>query len=469
MGHHPSGPSHLDQQAHQQAQQQAQQQQQRQFHPSPQQSSAGNAFMPPGPVQGVVPLQSYRGVPGQAGTGFGGPPRFQTPPREHYAKRPPPPQAVVTQPAAKTLRVEANRMPRKANMGPPARTVNNANIKEVPIVDYLPPPEPEKEPLPAEIEEEAATQELRRKIEEQKKLRAQVMRIKEERRKLAVMQRQRDLLEQRLQGGSGNAEPQPGPSRAPDAVPAAASAGPPPQPSPTSVKQRLGMRPPVAAPAPVSEGSPVLKKVVIVRRAGQQQQQQAGVATAVQGPAAGTSANSEVVHGGAPRGVANLQGRAGPSVTSRIGGPVRAAGLATTNTPAAPRKVIRIVPSNDRLQAVNTGAAGGAIRPAAPNAPQAMRLPAPGGHMMRPPVRLPNHHPGAIGRVLVSNLSASTTEHSLRQLGRTCGVVTEIILDRNQRQAVIKFSEHQQAVQFQQRNQRHMLDLSMIQVSLLPP
>lgn len=354
-------------------------------------------------------------------------------------------------------------MPRKANLGPPARTVNNANIKEVPIVDYLPPPEPEKEALPAEIEEDAATQELRRKIEEQKKLRAQVMRIKEERRKLAVMQRQRDLLEQRLQGGSGNTELQPGPSRAPDAVPAAAPAGGPPQPqsSPTSVKQRLGTRPPVAAPAPVPEGSSVLKKVVIVRRAGQQQQQ-AGGSTSVQGPVADTSANSEV-HGGMS------QGRAGPSVTSRIGGPVRTAGLATTSSPAAPRKVIRIVSSNGRLQAVNTAAAGGAIRPAAPNAPQAMRLPAPGGHMMRPPARQPNHHPGAIGRVLVSNLSASTTEHSLRQLGRTCGVVTEIILDRNQRQAVIKFSEHQQAVQFQQRNQRHMLDLSMIQVSLLPP
>ncbi|KAH9370159.1 hypothetical protein HPB48_013081 [Haemaphysalis longicornis] len=306
--------------------------------------------------------------------------------------------------------------PRKGNMGPPARTVNNANIKEVPIVDYLPPPEPQRETLPPEIEEDVATQELRRKIEEQKKLRDQVMRIKEERRKLAVMQRQRDLLERRLQGtatgssgGSSSAEPQPGSSSAPEGAPSAPAA-------PASVKQRLGVRSsPVAAPAPLpAEGSSALKKVVIVRRAGQQQQQQAGVSAAVPGPSAGTLANSEV-HAGASRGVASLQGRAGPGVASRIG-PVRAAGLATTGTPGAPRK-------------------------------------APGGHMMRPPARLPAH-PGAIGRVLVSNLSVSTTEHSLRLLGRTCGVVTEIILDRNQRQAVVKFSEHQQAVQFQQRYQR---------------
>lgn len=410
--------------------------------------------------------QAYRG-PAQASTSFAAPARFQTPLRElHYGKRPPPPQAGLAHPSAKTLRVEGNRMPRKGNMGPPARTVNNANIKEVPIVDYLPPPEPQRETLPPEIEEDAATQELRRKIEEQKKLRDQVVRIKEERRKLAVMQRQRDLLERRLQatgtatGGSSSDEPQPGPSSALDPSSPAA---------PASVKQRLGVRPsPVAAPAPAPvEGSPALKKVVIVRRAGQQQQQQAGVSAAVPGPSASTLANSEVAHAGAPRGVASLQGRAGPGVASRIG-PVHAAGLAATSAPAAPRKVIRIVSSNGRLQAVNTGAAGAAVRPAAPNAPQAVRMQAPGGHMMRPPARLPAH-PGAIGRVLVSNLSVSTTEHSLRLLGRTCGVVTEIILDRNQRQAVIKFSEHQQAVQFQQRYQRHMMDLSMIQVSLLPP
>ncbi|XP_077555926.1 uncharacterized protein LOC144170178 isoform X3 [Haemaphysalis longicornis] len=486
MGRHPAGPAHLDQQqAHQQAQQQQlqqqshqqmhqqQQQQQRQFHPPPPQVAAGNAFIPPGPsVQGAgaPPPQSYRG-PAQASTSFAGPPRFQTPPREqHYGKRPLPLQAGGAQPPSKALRGEGNRMPRKGNMGPPARTVNNANIKEVPIVDYLPPPEPQRETLPPEIEEDVATQELRRKIEEQKKLRDQVMRIKEERRKLAVMQRQRDLLERRLQGtatgssgGSSSAEPQPGSSSAPEGAPNAPAA-------PASVKQRLGVRSsPVTAPAPLpAEGSSALKKVVIVRRAGQQQhqQQQAGVSAAVPGSSAGTLANSEV-HAGASRGVASLQGRAGPGVASRIG-PVRAAGLATTGTPGAPRKVIRIVSSNGRLQAVNSGAGGAAVRPAAPNAPQAVRMQAPGGHMMRPPARLPAH-PGAIGRVLVSNLSVSTTEHSLRLLGRTCGVVTEIILDRNQRQAVVKFSEHQQAVQFQQRYQRHMLDLSMIQVSLLPP
>ncbi|KAH7961269.1 hypothetical protein HPB52_006399 [Rhipicephalus sanguineus] len=172
------------------------QQQQRQFHqPPPPQSSAAGSMFPS--MQGGGPPR-YTG-PVSAGASFGVPPRFQQPPlpREPFGKRPSPAQPTAAPP--KAPRLETPRMPRKQSQGPPARTVNNANIKEVPILDYLPPPEPEKATLPPAIEEDAATQELRRKIEEQKKLREQVMRIKEERRKLAVMQRQKDLLEQRLQ------------------------------------------------------------------------------------------------------------------------------------------------------------------------------------------------------------------------------------------------------------------------------
>ncbi|XP_070387729.1 RNA-binding protein 33-like isoform X4 [Dermacentor albipictus] len=370
MAHHPQGPNILEQQ------------QQRQFHPPPppQNSAAGGSFPP---MQGVAQPR-YAG-PVQASTGFGGPPRFQQPPpREPFGKRPcPTPPAAVPPKAA---RLEAPRMPRKPNQGPPARTVNNANIKEVPILDYLPPPEPEKATLPPAIEEDAATQELRRKIEEQKKLREQVMRIKEERRKLAAMQRQKNLLEQQLQS---TAQP-PAASTAPSTAAgtstekpqaATASAG-------GSVKQRLGVRPATPAPAQQAESAPVLKKVVIVRRAGQQQQQ-----------------------------------------------------------PQVP---------------------GATMAPRAPGPVNQINAEAPGTVVMHPPAaRLP--HAVAVGRVLVSNLSASTNENSLRHLGRSCGVVTEIILDKNQRQAVVKFREHQQAVQFQKKYQRHMLDLSMIQVSLLPP
>ncbi|XP_050045606.1 uncharacterized protein [Dermacentor andersoni] len=449
MAHHPQGPNILEQQ------------QQRQFHPPPppQNSAAGGSFPP---MQGVAQPR-YAG-PVQASTGFGGPPRFQQPPpREPFGKRPAPAPPVTVPP--KAARLEAPRMPRKPNQGPPARTVNNANIKEVPILDYLPPPEPEKATLPPAIEEDAATQELRRKIEEQKKLREQVMRIKEERRKLAAMQRQKNLLEQQLQS---TAQP-PAASTAPSTAAgtstekpqaAAASTG-------GSVKQRLGIRPAAPAPAQQAESAPVLKKVVIVRRAGQQQQQPQvpGATMAPRAPGPVNQINAEMAP---PRSVGSLRGQGGATVASRLG-PVRTAGLAATGTAGAPRKVIRIVSNNGRLQAVNAAGAAGMMPPRlmAPNVP-AVRPQAPGTVVMHPPAaRLP--HAVAVGRVLVSNLSASTNENSLRHLGRSCGVVTEIILDKNQRQAVVKFREHQQAVQFQKKYQRHMLDLSMIQVSLLPP
>uniref|UniRef100_L7M4L3 Putative alpha-protein kinase 1 n=1 Tax=Rhipicephalus pulchellus TaxID=72859 RepID=L7M4L3_RHIPC len=455
MAHHPQGASILEQQ------------QQRQFHqPPPPQSSAGGSLFPP--MQGAG-LPRYTG-PVSASTNFGVPPRFQQPPppREPFGKRPGPVPPAAVPP--KAPRLEAPRMPRKQSQGPPARTVNNANIKEVPILDYLPPPEPEKSTLPPAIEEDAATQELRRKIEEQKKLREQVMRIKEERRKLAVMQRQKDLLEQRLQAtaqppvASTATSAASTPAEKPQAV--ASTSG--------SVKQRLGIRPAAPAPAQQAESPPVLKKVVIVRRTGQQQQQQQQqqqaqpqppVAAAV--PPAPGPANQMNTQMAPPRGVGSLRGRGGATIASRLG-PVRTAGLAATGTAGAPRKVIRIVSNNGRLQAVNAAGAAGMMPPRlmAAGVP-AVRPQAPGTVMMHAPPRLPNA--AAVGRVLVSNLSASTNENSLRHLGRSCGVVTEIILDKNQRQAVVKFREHQQAVQFQKKYQRHMLDLSMIQVSLLPP
>nr|XP_037291657.1 RNA-binding protein 33-like isoform X3 [Rhipicephalus microplus] len=447
MAHHPQGASILEQQ------------QQRQFHqpPSPQSSAGGSPFPP---MQGGGPPR-YTG-PVSTTTSFGAPPRFQQPPpppREPFGKRPSPALPATAPP--KTPRLEAPRMPRKQSQGPPARTVNNANIKEVPILDYLPPPEPEKATLPPAIEEDAATQELRRKIEEQKKLREQVMRIKEERRKLAVMQRQKDLLEQRLQA---TAQP-PVASTAPSALSTPAEKPQAVASTSASVKQRLGIKPPAPAPAQQAESAPVLKKVVIVRRTGQQQpqtQQQSPVATTV--PPTPSTANQVNTEMGPPRGMGSLRGRGGATIASRIG-PLRTAGLAATGTPGAPRKVIRIVSNNGRLQAVNAAGAAGIMPP---------RLMAPGVPTVRPQApgtvtmpRLPNT--AAVGRVLVSNLSASTNENSLRHLGRSCGVVTEIILDKNQRQAVVKFREHQQAMQFQKKYQRHMLDLSMIQVSLLPP
>ncbi|KAM7301100.1 RNA-binding protein 33-like [Ixodes scapularis] len=239
----------------------------------------------PGP-HGGTPQQQ----PGVAAGPFGVPhfPQAAGP----FGKRPTsPPPVTVPQ---KALRLEAPHMPRKHSQGTPGRTVNNANIKEVPIVENLPPPEPIKATLPKAIEEDSATKELRRKIEEQKKLREQVVRIKEERRKLAAMQRQKELMEKRLlatevphsapkpqvQGTAEAKPPSANPAGSPVSAPAPAAQarssllGSQPKPAaitvvqaqPGGVKQRLGPRPPPAQPEVGGAEGSALKKVVIVRK-----------------------------------------------------------------------------------------------------------------------------------------------------------------------------------------------------------
>ncbi|KAF8788798.1 RNA-binding protein 33 like protein [Argiope bruennichi] len=69
--------------------------------------------------------------------------------------------------------------------------------------------------------------------------------------------------------------------------------------------------------------------------------------------------------------------------------------------------------------------------------------------------------------VSVENLSSSTSEIQLKKLCSSVGVVEKIQLIKDQRKAIIKFKEPSQALNFQKKYQRHMLDLAMIQVSLL--
>ncbi|XP_054713663.1 RNA-binding protein 33-like [Uloborus diversus] len=74
---------------------------------------------------------------------------------------------------------------------------------------------------------------------------------------------------------------------------------------------------------------------------------------------------------------------------------------------------------------------------------------------------------GSNTRVSVENLSSSTTEVQLKKLCSSVGVVQNIQLLKSERKAIIKFKESKQAINFQQKYQRYMLDLAMIQVSLL--
>ncbi|GFS43143.1 RRM domain-containing protein [Nephila pilipes] len=69
--------------------------------------------------------------------------------------------------------------------------------------------------------------------------------------------------------------------------------------------------------------------------------------------------------------------------------------------------------------------------------------------------------------VLVENLSSSTSEVQLKKLCSSVGVVENIQLIKDERKAIIKFKQPSQALNFQKKYQRYMLDLAMIQVSLL--
>ncbi|KAG8176595.1 hypothetical protein JTE90_026844 [Oedothorax gibbosus] len=81
------------------------------------------------------------------------------------------------------------------------------------------------------------------------------------------------------------------------------------------------------------------------------------------------------------------------------------------------------------------------------------------------------HQKGPVERkplsVCVENLSSSTTAVQLKKLCTSVGEVENIQLIKDQRKAVIIFKEPSQAVDFQKKFQRHMLDLAMIQVSLI--
>ncbi|XP_064455274.1 RNA-binding protein 33-like [Ornithodoros turicata] len=431
-------------------------------HPPPPHPPHHHHGPPPPPMQ---PPLSPSHPASSPGGGFGATPVPATEPpfgrqvRGVLRKRGSPSEGAGQGPLLPCPQPKVGRMDSPRSSRPPmGRTVNSSNIKEVPIVENLPPPEPVKVSLPKEVEEDSATLELRRKIEEQKKLREQVLRIKAERRKLAAMQRQRDVMEKNLHSGMGDTAQKS--DSAAVVAEATATAAPnkqqilpvqrvqPPEKPAVSVKQRLGLKPSVQqdTPSPVV-GGPV-KKVVIVRRNPSQQpaipQQKLPnrnvISLCPQGPG--------VRH--------PLRGRGGISVVGRgAGRSVVRPSLPPQQqqqpqcAPNVAKKVIKIVPATrGRIQGPSVRGGGGDV---------AQRLGHQGGHI--PPTT----------QVLVNNLSASTTEAQLKQLGSTCGVITGIVLDRNQRRAVIGFQDQQQAFTFQKKYQRHMFDLSMIQVSLLPP
>lgn len=70
--------------------------------------------------------------------------------------------------------------------------------------------------------------------------------------------------------------------------------------------------------------------------------------------------------------------------------------------------------------------------------------------------------------IAVDNLSSSTTERTINQMAKACGQVESLQLLKSQRKALIRFRTGDQAQKFFKKFHRHMLDLSHINVTVLP-
>ncbi|GAB1597843.1 RNA-binding protein 33-like isoform X1 [Argonauta hians] len=70
--------------------------------------------------------------------------------------------------------------------------------------------------------------------------------------------------------------------------------------------------------------------------------------------------------------------------------------------------------------------------------------------------------------IAVDNLSSSTTERTMHQMAKSCGIVESLQLLKSQRKALIRFRTGDQAQKFFKKFHRHMLDLSHINVTVLP-
>ncbi|XP_014256824.2 RNA-binding protein 33-like isoform X2 [Cimex lectularius] len=71
--------------------------------------------------------------------------------------------------------------------------------------------------------------------------------------------------------------------------------------------------------------------------------------------------------------------------------------------------------------------------------------------------------------VAIDNLSASTTKRQIEAMAKQVGAYESVSVDAESKRAVIKFANEESALLFKTRNQRKMVDLSMITVHLMAP
>lgn len=359
------------------------------------------------------------------------------------------------------VRFEANVKRKKQRMP------DMSNLHEVKTVDMLPTVKVEEEQQ--EEPEDEETRAYRLKIEEQKRLREQLLQVKEERRKQAALEKQRLLKQQHLQEPSG---PPPSNADTMESVQGIAIA--------TIVNRN-----------PVTPAAPVTQKLVVNSRGrgargrgigigrgvgilghAPPQQLQAVTQTAQASPIKKIAVNSVQ---SAPSQQGQRLVRTGAQTITQ--GTVVTATAATSTQPAqnTPQQVRKVVL---RGASSGTGAIKRAVVPQMSQQRMVIQAPqppaqgaVPGRVVVAGPPVVADSSAASQSRqskaVCVDNLSADTDEMKLRQMCLRVGTVEKVQMQPEQCRAIITFTKPAAAANFINRYQRKMVDLSLISVSLV--
>ncbi|XP_067123989.1 RNA-binding protein 33-like isoform X2 [Centruroides vittatus] len=395
----------------------------------------------------------------------------------------------------KQQRIDNRKQRKSGNIGRKP-IAQNSNIKEVPIVENLPPSQPAQpvKEAAAEIEEDEETKELRRKIEEQKKLREEILRRKEERRRMMATQRMKELQQrlkeqkqqqqqqqqfqqqpqqQQLQQQQQQ-QPQLLQHQKPVEIKNAISENTKEQ-TKLTVKQRIGI---FNIMKQTPNFAPKLKKVVVLRKKFQQlgqntQKNPVIIQTKAQQntPIQSTQANiiQQRIQNPQNRTVAPPGTKINQINTIKKKIPVtkdQRIVIPRGQTPQTQRQVIQVNTNGGNTttrKVLTPNCNRNAVR-----MQRMVNLIGTEGQGDAPSAQQRNLLTQKTQTVLIENLTASTNEAQLSKLCSSVGPVESIQLQRKDRKAVIKFKDPVHASNFQKKYQRHMLDLSMIQVSLYP-
>ncbi|XP_016336755.1 RNA-binding protein 33 [Sinocyclocheilus anshuiensis] len=361
-------------------------------------------------------------------------------------------------------------------------------------------PEMKKEG-PADPDEDEETRQYRLKIEEQKRLRAEILKRKEQRRQMQAGMRKKELME-RISGQNPNQTPQT-PIPTPNPTPAAQ----PPQPVPSLISNGTPQNPSTGLSSPRPTVKARLQNTKPLAQtsgwSGPQKQQSAGPDASQQGQWQPQQKRTMTPQNSQRQGAAQISPLEEPLGQPQPGGKRTVMQRASsTESPQVPQKVRVVKRLGEQADAgPNTGPPQQQQQPIARPAPQQRLGPirkvtmATGGvqnqqqagrgmanQTNRVVVRGRARGRGG-GRVMmqqnpraqdcqrstvcIEGLSTTTTNKQLTNLLNSIGPVEMFTMLPEQRKAIAKFVNPQHAASFQHSFHRHMIDLSHIDVSII--